>query len=205
MRYSPKRHRRKYRLGRRAESSGETRRRIVEATFQLHSELGIAETSMTDIAERAGVSVGTVYHHFPSYAEAISACGAYVVEHAPAPTAAIFEGAASRAERIGRLVRALFDHYERVPALESVRRDRHLTPDLDAYAQEEVRNRRNLAALAAGPGRPATLVAALADIDVYRSLRREGLSAADAAVQIATLLIHRLDAALGTGHQSIKE
>jgi AcrR family transcriptional regulator len=198
---STKRRRRAYRLGRRAESSGETRRRIVEATFQLHSEQGIADTSMTDIAARAGVSVGTVYHHFASYADAIAACGAWVAENAPAPTSALFDGAASRQERIRRLARVLFEHYERVPAIESARRDRHLTPDLDAFAREEARNRRMLAGLAAGPG-AAALVAALVDIDVYRSLRREGFSTADAAERVARSLNLLLDAADGAGQPS---
>jgi AcrR family transcriptional regulator len=180
--------RRSYRLGRRAETTGETRRRLVEATFQLHSERGIADTSMTDIAERAGVSVGTVYHHFPSYADAIMACGAYTAEHAPAPTTELLEGVASRQERIKRAVHALFDYYERVPALESVRRDRHLAPALDAFTREELRNRRKLAAKAVGPGGPVALVAALTDIDVYRSLRREGFGTADAADQVIALL-----------------
>lgn len=193
--------RRRYRLGRRAESTGETRQRIVEATFRLHSERGIAETSMKDIAERAGVSVGTVYHHFPSYADAIVACGAYTAEHAPAPTGALFEGASSQRERIGRLARSLFDYYEQVPALESVRRDRHLTRELDAFAREEIRNRRKLAAEAAGAGANAALVAAFLDIDVYRSLRREGFSTADAADRVATLLNHALDAAPGASRR----
>ena len=188
--------RRSYRLGRRAESTGETRQRIVEATFRLHSERGIAGTSMKDIADRAGVSVGTVYHHFPSYADAIAACGAYTAEHEPAPTAAVFKGAASRHERIARLTQALYAHYERVPALESVRRDRHLARELDAYAREELRNRRALAAEAAGPG-GAALVAALLDIDVYRSLRREGFATADAADRVAALINQALDRAAG--------
>ena len=192
---------RPYRLGRRAETTVETRRRIVEATFHLHSERGIAETSMKDIAERAGVSVGTVYHHFPSYADAIVACGAYTVENAPAPTEALFGGVDSRHERIARLVRALFVHYERVPALESVRRDRHLTPELEAFAREEVRNRRRLAAQAAGPGGRAALVAALVDIDVYRSLRREGFGTADAADRVAAMINTALDAAPGAGRR----
>lgn len=195
---------RRYRLGRRAETTQETRQRLVEATFQLHAERGISDTSMKDIAERAGVSVGTVYHHFPSYADAIVACGAYTTEHAPAPTGAVFEGAATRHERIVRLARALFDYYERVPALESVRRDRHLTRALDAYAREEIRNRRKLSAQAVGPAgrdRHAALVAALVDIDAYRSLRREGFGTADAALRIAALLNHALDAAPGTGRR----
>jgi AcrR family transcriptional regulator len=198
---STKRSRRRYRLGRRAESSEETRRRIVEATFQLHSEQGIADTSMTDIAARAGVSVGTVYHHFASYADAIAACGAWVAEHAPAPTAALFDGATSRRERIERLARSLFEHYERVPALESVRRDRHLSRDLEAFAREEVRNRRRLAAQAAGPGAGAALASAFADVDVYRSLRREGFSTADAADQVAAALNLALDAVPGAGRR----
>ena len=180
--------RRPYRLGRRAETSEETRQRLVEATFQLHAERGIAETSMKDIAERAGVSVGTVYHHFPSYGDAIVACGAYTTEHVPAPSNAVFAGAATREERIARLARALFDYYGRVPALESVRRDRELSPALDAFAREEARNRRRLVAEAVGPDGPAALAAALLDLDAYRALRREGFSAADAADRVATLL-----------------
>jgi AcrR family transcriptional regulator len=193
--------RRRYELGRRAETAGETRRRIVEATFNLHSERGIAETSMKDIAERAGVSVGTVYHHFPSYADAIAACGAYTVEQAPAPTEAVFDGTRSRSGRVTMLVRALFAWYEKVPALESVRRDRHLSRDLEAFAREEVRNRRRLAAQAAGPGAGAALASAFADVDVYRSLRREGFSTADAADQVAAALNLALDAMPGAGRR----
>ena len=55
---------RRYRLERRAETAGETRRRLVDATFALHGERGISATTMSDIAARAGVSVGSVYHHF---------------------------------------------------------------------------------------------------------------------------------------------
>lgn len=198
---STKAGRRPYRLGRRAEASEETRRRLVEATFQLHAERGIADTSMKDIAARAGVSVGTVYHHFPTYADAIVACGAYTTEHAPAPTAAIYKGASTRRERVERLARALFGWYERVPALESVRRDRHLTRELDEFAKEELRNRRRLAAQAVGPSGPAALAAALVDIDVYRSLRREGFGTADAAGQVATLLNHSLDGAPRAGRR----
>jgi AcrR family transcriptional regulator len=184
---SAKSGRRHYRLGRRAEASGQTRQRIVEATFELHSEKGIADTSMKDIAERAGVSVGTVYHHFPTYADTIAACGAYTAEQAPAPTSAIFTGAGNRGARIARLARALFDYYDRVPALESVRRDRQLTPGLDAFAREEARNRRKLAAEAVGKTGQA-LAAALLDIDVYRAMRREGFGTTDAADRIAATI-----------------
>lgn len=194
---STKPRRRRYKLGRRAETAGETKRRIVEATFALHSELGIAETSMKDIAERAGVSIGTVYHHFPSYTDAVIACGAYVVANRPAPTAAVFEGAATRRDRIARLARAVFEYYERVPALDSVRRDRHLVAELDAFAREEERNRRALAADAVGAGGPFALFAALLDIDVYRSLQRQGFGTAEAADRVAAMVSLALESTAG--------
>jgi AcrR family transcriptional regulator len=193
---SPKKKRRGYRLGRRGEAAQETRQRIVEATSALHNERGIAETSMKDIAERAGVSVGTVYHHFPSYRDAIGACGAYTAERVPAPTAAIFDGAATRQERIERLAAALFDYYERLPALASVRRDRHIADALEAFVEQEADNRLTLAARALGGrkrDRQAALVAALVDLDVYRALRRQDFSTANAAERIAALVNGWLD------------
>jgi len=194
--------RRRYQLGRRAETADETKRRIVEATFQLHGEQGIAATSMTDIARRAGVSVGTVYHHFPSYTDTIVACAAYTVEHAPAPTAAVFEGAASRAERIARLAQALFEFYERVPALSSVRRDRHMADVLDHVAREEVRNRQALAGEAVGADGPMALFAALLDIDVYRALRRQGFGTAEAAERVAAMVSLAMDSTAGAVRRS---
>jgi AcrR family transcriptional regulator len=188
---STKQKRRSYRLGRRAEAAEETRRRIVEATSRLHAERGIADTSMKDIAERAGVSVGTVYHHFPTYPDAIVACGAYTAEQVPAPTEAIYDGAATRRERIERLVEALFDYYERIPALVSVRRDRHIAEVLDEVVEQEADNRLTLAARAIGArkrDRQSALVAALVDLDVYRALRRQDFNTTSAAERIAALL-----------------
>ena len=60
-----KSNRRKYELKKRAERQDETRQRIVEATVALHEELGPAQTSISKIAERAGVRRSTVYRHFP--------------------------------------------------------------------------------------------------------------------------------------------
>lgn len=183
--------RRGYRLGRRAETADETRRRIVEATFALHAERGIADTSMKDIAARAGVSVGTVYHHFPTYPDAIAACGAHTAETVPAPTEAVFDGALDRSERVERLVAALFNYYERIPALGSVRRDRHIAPALEDFAESEARNRLRLAARAIGVrgrDRSAAVVAALVDLEVYRALLRQGLSSDRAADQMAAIV-----------------
>ena len=47
-------------MSRRASAAAQTRRRIIDATRELHTEQGIAATSWDDIAARAGVGVGTV-------------------------------------------------------------------------------------------------------------------------------------------------
>ena len=50
---------------RRAELQEQTRLRITEAAVELHGTLGPARTSVTAVAERAGVERATVYRHFP--------------------------------------------------------------------------------------------------------------------------------------------
>jgi AcrR family transcriptional regulator len=187
---------RKYRLGRRGEAAEETRRRIVEATFALHAEQGIAATSMKQIAERAKVSVGTVYHHFPSYDEAIAACGRFTREVVPPPDTSIFAGAATRAERIRRLAHAYFDLYRRVPNFEGVRGEAHKFAPLRAHFAEEARRMRALAAEALGADAEESRIAvvmALLDVAVFRTLAAEGASVVDAAQRIARILNTWLD------------
>jgi AcrR family transcriptional regulator len=42
-----------------------TRRRVLDAAEALIARNGYEPTSMADVAERAGIGVGTLYHHFP--------------------------------------------------------------------------------------------------------------------------------------------
>jgi len=56
---------RPYRMQRRAELEDQTRLRITESAVALHEELGPARTSISAIAEHAGVRRSTVYRHFP--------------------------------------------------------------------------------------------------------------------------------------------
>ena len=55
---------RRYELKKRGESMAETRLRITEAAVELHQTLGPARTSISGVAERAGVQRHTVYRHF---------------------------------------------------------------------------------------------------------------------------------------------
>lgn len=48
-----------------AEKSQRSREQVLEAALHLFSTQGYRATSVREIAERAGVSTGNVYHHFP--------------------------------------------------------------------------------------------------------------------------------------------
>src|SRR5947207_3240569 len=76
---------RKYELKARAESQRRTRERIVEATMDLHREVGPARTTVAEIARRAGVQRLTVYNHFPEDIELFAACQARWMELHPLP------------------------------------------------------------------------------------------------------------------------
>ena len=69
-------------MRRRQERLDETRQRIAEAAFELHATVGPAQTSISAVAERAGVQRHTVYNHFPDMTSLIRAC----TEHGMAVT-----------------------------------------------------------------------------------------------------------------------
>lgn len=76
---------RKYELKKRAEKQAETRQRIVEAAVGLHTTIGPARTSISAIAERAGVQRHTVYAHFPDEASIFKACTSHWGAQHPFP------------------------------------------------------------------------------------------------------------------------
>ncbi len=79
---------RTYVMTARREQAAETRARIVEATVALHEEVGPARTTISAIAERAGVERLTVYRHFPDESALLTACSNRWLELNPPPDAA---------------------------------------------------------------------------------------------------------------------
>ena len=187
---------RRYRLERRAETAGATRRRLVAATFALHAEQGIHATTMSHIAERAGVSVGTVYHHFPTYQDAVAACTRHADESVPLPAADIFVGLTSMDARVRRLAQAIFGFYQRLPAYERVRCERWGMPPIEAYAAHEEANRLALTGEALRPFRVGARVlqvcAAFLDVAVYGALTRAGMTPGEAADDVSAVILARL-------------
>ncbi len=76
---------RRYELKRRAERQEETRQRIVEATIELHKTVGAAQTTISEIAKRAGVGRVTVYRHFPDEETLFYACSGHYFSQHPFP------------------------------------------------------------------------------------------------------------------------
>lgn len=104
---------RTYTLKRRAEQQAETRRRIVDAAIDLHSSLGPAQTTISMVAERAGVQRHTVYAHFPDEKTLLLACSAETNERDPPPDADAWRAIADRGERLRAGLRELYDWYAR--------------------------------------------------------------------------------------------
>jgi AcrR family transcriptional regulator len=104
---------RTYTLKRRAEQQAETRQRIVEAAVELHTRVGPARTTVSMIAERAGVQRHTFYAHFPDERSLFMACSGLVEERDPLPDAGPWESIKDRGERLRVGLRAIYSWYER--------------------------------------------------------------------------------------------
>lgn len=64
-------------MRKRAEQMERVRQRIVAAAIELHGTIGPAATTITDIAEQAGVTRATVYRHFADDDAIFEACSAH--------------------------------------------------------------------------------------------------------------------------------
>jgi AcrR family transcriptional regulator len=65
---------RTYQKAKRAEDERRTRERIVDAAESLHGSLGPARTTVSAVADRAGVTRATVYRHFANEESLFLAC-----------------------------------------------------------------------------------------------------------------------------------
>jgi AcrR family transcriptional regulator len=129
---------RSYTMRKRAEARDLTRERIVQATMQVHDEKGVAPTTFSEIAERAGVGLATVTRHFPTPGDLVRACGAHVWQEmrppVPEAAASVFAGSTTLRERLNRLVTEVDGFYARgAHRLALASRDRELVPELDQF------------------------------------------------------------------------
>lgn len=186
---------RRYRMTTRRTGAEDTKRRILEATLDLHTEKGIFGTSWQDIAARADVSVGTVYKHFPSLDALVPACGELLMERTRPPSPEdgprIVGDAVGLEPRLQRVAAELFAFYERAGAsLKIDARERALPAvrEWEAYLRATIAALVELAAAPANPTDAAIrLVGALFDPATYDAMRVRGIKPRDAASSVGTI------------------
>jgi AcrR family transcriptional regulator len=180
---------RPYRMKVRAERQADTRRRIVEAAVELHSTLGPSKTSLSAVAERAGVQRHTLYAHFPDADSLFRACTLHWRDAHPFPREA--PDLDDPWERLRRALRSVYDWYASVEhEFELFVRDSHVYP---AFWRERLEALEAFAASVAAPlGRSRVLRARAAhaiEFETWRSLvRQQGLSRNEAVEAMVDLV-----------------
>jgi AcrR family transcriptional regulator len=179
---------RKYELKARAEAQEETRQKIAAAAASLHEEVGVGQTTVTDIAKRAGVQRLTVYNHFPDLEALLPACSAHWLSQHPPPDATPLFASEDPAERVREMLAAFYAWYREGEAMQlSVQGERSTVPELEAWMAQtaDVQQAELAGALAAGFGHAAKgvrpLIRVALDFWTWRRLKEEGLTDAKAA------------------------
>jgi AcrR family transcriptional regulator len=124
---------RKYEQKLRAERQDETRQRITEATAALHQEIGPAQTTISAIAERAGVERLTVYRHFPGEGDLLLACQQHFRAQHPLPDPTLWADIPDPSKQLRVALMALYAYYRDTEAMTAnILHDAPLMPELAA-------------------------------------------------------------------------
>lgn len=120
---------RKYEKKRRAEAEAQTRLRITESAVELHGSLGPARTSMSAVAEHAGVRRSTLYRHFPDERALFGACSAHWREANPRPDISRWEEVEGPDARLALALEEMYAYYRRAGGmLDKLLRDEGSVP-----------------------------------------------------------------------------
>ena len=187
---------RSYRLRARADAMDRTRARITRA--DLHGSIGPAATTMSAVAERAGVTRATLYRHFPNEETLFKACSAEWRSANPAPDPVQWATVPDPYDRLRSALPALYRWYRSAAAMRAnLLRDLAVLPApirdaIEAYP-------RTVADVldSAWPRRSRLRRAAIAHavaFETWQSFAHEGLSDAEAA----KLMIGLISTAAGT-------
>jgi AcrR family transcriptional regulator len=195
---------RTYRLKRRAERQDDTRERIVNAAIELHQTIGPAATTVSDIAERAGVGRVTVYRHFPDELTLFRACSGSHLQRNPLPDPQRWHEIADPLQRLRSALMEVYEYHRTHEALfthvlADVRDHEVMTP----YHAHWERAADVLVAPWRARGRRRALLRAgiglALSFDAWRSLVRDHGLTNDQAVDVALRLAIDLPAAGVTG------
>ena len=109
--------RRPYQLRARADAMDRTRARITQAAIELHGSIGPAATTMSSVAERAGVTRATLYRHFPNEEILFRACSAEWRSANPSPDPAQWATIPDPYQRLATALPALYGWYRSSEAM----------------------------------------------------------------------------------------
>lgn len=187
---------RTYRMTTRAAGAAATRARIVETAVRLHAERGVAATGWPDLAAEAGVSTATVYRHFASPSDLITACGRTVFDIVSPPTpedaAVQFAAMDDAADRLAHLARESAHCYQRGEGwLHAAHRERDFDADLDAVItlfQDSLHVLVDVAARRRLPRTTHALLFTLCDFPFWKSLVDTGLTHRTAETELVALV-----------------
>jgi AcrR family transcriptional regulator len=185
---------RKYELKERARRREQTRQRIVEAAVELHTSVGPARTTISGIAERAGVERHTVYAHFPDDRTLFRACSEHWDATHPLPDLAALAEIEDPVRRLRQALGEMYAWYESVEAdLAIFVRDAPIVPANAEIMDEMTAGFAGLAdTVSLGWPRRKSVRAAIGhalEFETWRSLvRRQHLSRAQAVDAMARLV-----------------
>jgi AcrR family transcriptional regulator len=188
---------RRYRLKKRADDMADTHRRITEAAIELHGTVGPSRTTLSAVAERAGVERRTLYRHFPTEADLFAACSTHYFAANPWPDAARWGAIGDPQERLAEALDEVYAYYERTaPMLRNTLRDAELV-DLARDAVAPLHAHLDEAARILMAGRPtrgrrrqllAATVRHVLAFSTWQSLTDNGVGRSD-AVALGTALV----------------
>jgi AcrR family transcriptional regulator len=116
-------------MKRRAELEQQTKIRITKSAVALHGSLGPSRTSVSAIAEHAGVRRSTLYRHFPDELALFTACTSHWLATNPFPDLAPWSAIGDVDERLRTALTELYGYYRRAQRmLSNVLRDEETMP-----------------------------------------------------------------------------
>ena len=128
---------RKYEQKRRAELQQETRRRIARAAMELHESVGPSRTTISAVAERAGVQRQTFYRHFPDELSLLRACSSLDLSENPLPDPDLWAQIVDPEERLRVALAELYAYFRsRERILANVLRDAEGEAEANANVRE---------------------------------------------------------------------
>jgi AcrR family transcriptional regulator len=95
-----------------AERREATRRALLDATFESLAVDGYSATTVTEVARRAGVSVGALQHHFPAKADLVAAALQDVYERRQSEFVQRMSAVPANVDRLDAAVDVLWDLFQ---------------------------------------------------------------------------------------------